>query len=226
MGIKRSKAKDEPVTADQVDEGFATELVRKLVDLGIDGVGPLDSAATVAQRAVDKYGDVEKAIDVLASQHVKVAAAGGFITGVGGIFTMPVSLPANVIEFYVVATRLTAAVAHLRGYDLSDRSVRTAILLVLMGADAEDILAKAGLSKGLSPTARLGSLATRRLPPAALMVVNKGIGFRLVTQVGQRGLAKLGKVVPLVGGAIGAGLDGYLLKRIGDAARRELPRIS
>ena len=59
------------------------------------------------------------------------------------------------------------------------------------------------------------------------MVVNKAVGFRLLTTASRKSLAKLGKGVPMVGGVLGAGLDTYLLKRIADHARHEFPpRVS
>ena len=42
-------------------------------------------------------------------------AAGGFITGVGGLWAMPLALPVNVVEFYVQAARMVSAIATLRG---------------------------------------------------------------------------------------------------------------
>jgi hypothetical protein len=137
---------------------------------------------------------------------------------------MPIALPANVIEFYLTATRMVAAIAQVRGYDIDNPQIRTAILLTLVGADADDLLRKAGVVGGLGAGGRLTSLAAQRLPGPALMMINKAIGFRIVGQAGRATLGRLGKAVPLVGGAIGAGLDTYLLKRIADNARAEFPR--
>jgi hypothetical protein len=199
-------------------ERTATQLVARLVDAGIDGVGPLDPAATVAERALSaRGGDAEAAIDDVVALHTKLAAAGGFVTGLGGFITLPVALPANVVGFYGIATRMVAATAHLRGYDLSRDEVRTAVLLVLVGVDADSILTKAGMS----PMGRVAGLAMRRLPAPALMVLNKGIGFRLLSQIGRKGLGRLGRGVPLAGGIIGAGLDWRLVRKVARDARSE-----
>jgi hypothetical protein len=40
---------------------------------------------------------------------------------------MPVALPANVAEFYLIATRMVAAIADVRGYDVTDPQIRTAV---------------------------------------------------------------------------------------------------
>lgn len=197
----------------------AAGLIERLLDVGIDGAGPFDSAQQVADVATSEQPDAEAAIDKIVASHLKKAAAGGFITGLGGIMTMTVALPANVVEFYLVATRMVAALASVRGYDIRRAEVRSAVLLTLVGADSDDLLKKAGVMS----TGRLANLASERLPGPALMALNKGVGFRLASQMGKKGLTRFGKMVPVVGGAVGAGVDTYLLHRIADHARQEFP---
>jgi hypothetical protein len=199
--------------------GAVTGLVEHLLDLGIDGKGPFDSAQKVADVKRAERPDAENAVDAVVQAHLKLAAAGGFVTGLGGFITLPVALPFNVLEFYVVATRTVAAIESLRGYDIKQPEIRSAVLLTLVGADADDLLKKAGVMS----TGRLSNLAAQRLPGPALMVVNKAVGFRLLSTAGKKTLTRFGKGVPVIGGVVGAGLDTYLLKRIADHARHEFP---
>ncbi|WP_347350402.1 hypothetical protein [Intrasporangium sp.] len=202
----------------------ATRLVQRLLDVGIDGVGPFASAHDVADAAlVDAGGQVEKAVAGVRRTHQRMAAAGGFVTGLGGFFAMPVSLPANVLTFYLIGTRMTAAVARLRGYDIDQPEIRSAILLTLVGADRDDILRKAGLHP---PGGRLAALAVDQLSPPALMVLNKAVGFHLLGKLGDGVLAGLGRGVPLLGGAVGGGMDVYLVGRIARQAGLEFPPVS
>ncbi len=197
----------------------ATAMVDTLLGVGIDGAGPFDSARQIADVALAEHPDTERAVDAVVGTHLRMATAGGFVTGLGGIVTLPVALPANILEFYVLATRMVAGVATARGYDTRKPEVRSAVLLTLVGADSDDLLRKAGVTS----TGRLANLAGQRLPAPAMMVINKGVGFRLVSQVGQKALARFGKAVPLLGGVVGAGLDRYLMGGIADHARREFP---
>ena len=197
-----------------------TGLIENLLDVGIDGKGPFDSAQKVADAKRSERPDAEDAIDAVVRGHLKLAAAGGFVTGLGGFITLPVALPANVLEFYIVATRMVGSIASLRGYDIKQPEIRSAVLLTLVGADADDLLKKAGVMS----TGRLSNLAAQRLPGPALMVVNKAVGFRLLSTVGKKSLVRLGRGVPVIGGVMGAGLDSYLLKRISDHARHEFPK--
>jgi hypothetical protein len=207
---------DDPSRADRVVDA----LIDRLLRTGIDGVGRLDSARKVAAEALRSEGSAERAIDAIVSSHTKLAATGGFVTGLGGFVTLPVALPANVVGFYIVATRMVASIAAVQGHDVTKDEVRTAVLLSLSGDDATEILRKAG---GGVITGRATSLALDRLPPAALMAVNKGVAFRIVVQLGEKGLGRLGRMVPLAGGFIGGGIDAYFMNRLAKHARKEFP---
>ena len=200
--------------------GAAVSLVTRLLESGIDGRGPLGSAEEVAADALAKTGSPEKAVSRVVSNHVKLAAAQGFVTSLGGFITLPVSLPANVAGFYMVATRMTAAVAHLRGYDIGDHQIRSAVLLTLVGAESDYLLRKAG---SVAPPSTMANLAAQGLPGPALMMVNKAVGFKILTQVGKTSLSRFGRAVPVIGGAVGAGLDGMLMKSVGKQALEEFP---
>lgn len=205
--------------ADAKLSAAADGLVERLLSVGIDGRGTFDSAATVAGAARARRGDPERAIDDIVAEHTRLAAASGFVTGLGGFVTLPVALPANVAGFYLLATRMAAAIAHVRGYQIDDARVRSAILLSLVGAGSGEVLTRVGYSS----TGKLAEFATQRLPGPVLMAINKGVAFRMLTRIGRSAFARVGRGVPLVGGVLGAGLDGYLIRRIADHVRTEFP---
>jgi hypothetical protein len=211
--------KQEPaLTEEDLENGLssraASAMLRKLMDVGLDGLGPIESVHRAVDDALEKENTPEEAVDLIVRKHVRYAAMGGFVTGLGGLFTMFVAIPANITVFYVLATRMVGGIASVRGYDVNKPEVRTAVLLALVGADSDDVLRKAGITSG----GKVAQMAMGRLPKAALMVINKGVAFRISTEMGVR---TLGRLVPVVGGAVGAGLDGYLMHGIADHARQE-----
>ena len=212
----------EAASAQPADDGAVARMVQILLDAGLDGVGPLKSAREVADDARLATRTTDAAVAKVARSHVTRGGIGGFVTSVGGFVPMPIALPVNVLEFYVQATRMVGAIAALRGYDVNEPHVRTAVLLALVGSDADEVLAKAGLATG---GGRMVSLAAGRLPPAALLIVNKAIGFRLLRGVGEKAFAKLGRGVPLLGGFVGGGVDVWMMKRIADHAMGEFPQV-
>lgn len=205
------------------DPGAIDRLVEMLVDTGLEGRGPLSSAREVADGALAKAGgDAEKAIAALARATMVTGSIGGFLTGLGGFVTMPVSLPVNVAEFYLQAVRMVGSIATLRGYDISEPRVRTAVLLTLVGSDAGEVLKKAGMATAGS---RITSYALGGLPPAALMVINKAVGFRLMRGVSEKVLSRFGRGIPVAGGLVGGGIDGFMMKKIADQAMKEFPAV-
>ena len=210
-------------TEPNADPGAIDRLVEMLVDAGLDGRGPLSSARERADAALARSGgDREKAIGALARSTTVTGAIGGFVTGLGGFVTMPVSLPVNVAEFYIQAVRMVGGIAALRGYDLDEPRIRTAVLLTLVGSDSDEVLKKAGMT---TASGRITSYALKGLPPAALMVVNKAVGFRLMRGVSEKVLSRFGRGIPLAGGIVGGGIDAYMMKKIADHAMKEFPAL-
>ncbi|HEY6738644.1 MAG TPA: EcsC family protein [Actinopolymorphaceae bacterium] len=204
-------------------ERVANALLDRLLGVGIDGAGKVPSAQQTAERALRRAdGDIERAVDDIVSAHTRLAGVGGFVTGFGGFVTLAVALPVNVVEFYIIATRMVAAIAAVRGHDVRQDQVRTSVLLTLAGNDATKVLAKAGVG---AVSGRLTSLALRPLPTSALMVINKGVAFRLIVRAGQRTLVRFGRMIPLVGGVLGGAFDVYLVRRIAKNGKRQFPRL-
>lgn len=219
--VAQTRSALEEANSGHSEGGAIDRLVRLLMSIGIDGKGPIKSARAIADKALAaESGDVERAVRAVSGSAIRGGTAGGFVTGLGGFVTMPVALPANLLEFYVQATRMVAAVATLRGYDLTEPQIRTAVMLTLVRSDADDVLKKAGMATG---TGRVAAFALKRLPASAMMIVNKAIGFRLLRGVGEKFLSRLGRGVPFVGGIIGGGLDAWMMSRIAANARKQFP---
>jgi EcsC protein family len=223
MALRKADEDRVPARVDPGNEGAVARLVQVLLDAGIDGLGPLKSAKEMAHAARLSSRSGDAAVAKVARNHVAKGGVGGFVTGIGGFLTMPIALPANVVEFYVGATRMVAAIADLRGYDVDDPKVRTAVLLTLVGSDADDVLKKAGLAGGMK--GKVIGLAAGQLPPAGLLMLNKAIGFRLLRGVGEKAFSRLGRGVPLAGGVLGGGVDMWMMKRIADHAMHEFPPL-
>ena len=202
--------------------GRVSQFVRRLLEFGLDRRGPVESAAEYARRVRSHSHSDDDAIHKIRRQFLVGGGVGGFATGLGGFVVMPVAIPVNVLEFYIQATRMVGAIATVRGHDISDPGVRTAVLLTLVGSRAQDILADVGVTSTAGPVA---NIALRRLPPEALMMVNKAIGMRLLKSLGERTLTKLGRAVPFAGGVIGGGVDVWMMKRIADQAQRSFPEV-
>ena len=225
--VKATRSALDAANDPAVDEGTTNRAISKVVmmmlDIGLDGRGPIKSAVRVARQAEADKGQVDEAVHAIARGTMLRGGIGGFVTGVGGYVTMPIALPVNVLEFYVQATRMVGAIATLRGYDVKDERIRAAVLLTLVGAKSDEVLKKAGMSTG---GGRLASLALRNMPPSAMIMVNKAVGFHLMRGLGGKVLGRLGRGVPIAGGFVGGAIDAYMMKQIADHAMKEFPALS
>jgi hypothetical protein len=210
--------------SETVDDGVlgraSTDLVRRLVAVGIDGFGPLPSAARAAAKVRASTASEDDAIEALIWSATRSVAVGGFLTGLGGFVTVPVALPANVLGYYVVATRTVAGIAALRGYDLARADVRSAVMLAMVEADAQSLLTRFGVS---GHGGVVTGLVSGQLSVPAQMVLDKGVGFQLLSRLGRSTLGRFGRGVPLAGGLVGAASDAWMLRRTARAAMTAFP---
>lgn len=197
----------------------ATRLVQAIVSVGIDGLGPWQPAIDVSRAALETSWTVEEAVGQIKTEHSRLAARSGFLTGLGGFVTLPVALPANVVGFTLVGARMAAAVASARGYDVARDDVRTAVLLTLVGGDITGPVARLGVAR----PGQLTQAALGELDAGSLALLNRAVAFRLLVLVGRRGMARLGRAIPLAGGMAGAGLDAWGLRRVAAETDRVFP---
>ncbi|KRK74270.1 EcsC family protein [Lacticaseibacillus nasuensis] len=158
------------------------------------------------QELVDDYlskYSPEVAIKHLVNYQTTKAATSGFVTGFGGIITMPVTIPANVATVILFQMRMIAAIATIRGYDLKSDQVQTFVYATLAGSSVVDIMKKTGVVIG--DKMLLGVL--KKIPGRALTKINQAVGFRMLTKFGTKGSINLVKVVPVAGAAVGGVID-------------------
>ncbi|MGA8246340.1 MAG: EcsC family protein, partial [Nocardioides sp.] len=133
-----------PARLTELAPGLTAAFVRQALHRAIHGVGPLPPAASAADSQLrEQRGDVERAIHEVIENHVRYAGAQGFVTNLGGLATMAVTVPTNITGLALVQCRMIAGIAHLRGYDLTDPRVRNAVLVCLLGDDAVRDLVRA-----------------------------------------------------------------------------------
>ena len=210
----------QPARLTELAPGLTAAFVREALHRAIHGIGPLAPAAAAAEAQLrEQHGNVERAIHEVIENHVRYAGAQGFVTNLGGPALMTVMVPANISGLALVQCRMIAGIAHLRGYDLSDPRVKNAVLVCLLGE--ETVQARVGDRSIPAPPMAIATAPAH--DPTLDQVVSAEVAADLVARVaGKRVAGKAGRRVPLVGGFIGAGVDGYATWRIGRYADREL----
>lgn len=204
------------------DSSKALALVDKVMALGIDGAGPLKSSIELAEEYLGdpRYSSMPKRVDSLIKWETTKNFTSGFATGLGGLITLPVSVPAGIGLAWVVQSRMVGAIAHLHGYDVHDDRVRTLVMAALVGdASVKEALKRAGVEI----SQRGGRAAVKRIPGHVLIAINKKIGFRLLTKAGEKGVVNITKLVPVLGGVVGGGVDAAACRTVAAVARKTFP---
>ena len=136
MGISKEIGRRLAPQAHKLAPGLTTQFVHESLQRALDGVGPLPPAAEAADKQLaEQGGDIERAVHEVIENHVRYAGAQGFVTNLGGLATLAVALPANIVGLTLLQCRMVAGIAHLRGYDLDDPRVHNAVLACILGED-------------------------------------------------------------------------------------------
>jgi len=156
--------------------------------------------------------------------HVRYAGVEGLVTNLGGLVTAALVAPLNISGLALIQCRMVAGIAHLRGYDLDDPRVRNAILTCLLGEETVSSLVR----KRKLPAPPMALATAPVHDPDLDRIISAEVASSLITKVaGKRLATTVGRRVPVVGGLVGAGADGYETWRIGRYADRELlPRVA
>jgi hypothetical protein len=200
--------------------GVSAGIVQNALHRAITGVGPLPGAAQAADKQLEEQrGSVARAVREIIENHVAYASVNGFATNLGGLVTTAVTLPANVTGLALIECRMVAGIAHLRGYDLDDPRVRDAILVTLLGEDKVNRQIKR--KKLPAPPMAIATAPVH--DPDLDRVVAAEVTAELLTRVAGKRLATVvGRRIPIVGGVVGAGVDGWETFKVGRYAAREL----
>jgi uncharacterized protein (DUF697 family) len=192
-------------------------LATYLLEKGLAGAGPLSSAEDLASEyLIDaSYGSDEARVDALIRRETRKNFTTGFVTGLGGIVTFPVTIPAALGASWLIQARMAGAIARIYGHDLASERVRTKVLLSLAGDVAKEAMNDLGLKLGNKLTQR----AVDQIPGRLLVEVNKRIGARLLANVGARVLMKVPRAVPILGGVVGGSLDAVVCRMTGRSAK-------
>ena len=202
------------------EESKIIKFTQWLTSIGTDGLPALGfcSSEELANEYIwdDSYESDDDRVSSLIRWETSKTFGSGFITGLGGIVTLPVTIPAALAAAYVVQARLVGAIAKIYGFDLKNDRVKTAILLTLIGGSAENILKNAGVEISKIYAKKLIS----QLPRQVLIKINHAIGKQIVTKSGTRGIVNLTRMVPLVGGLVGGTVDAVSTRIVGYAAKK------
>ena len=191
------------------------QLLDKLYAQCLDGIPKVSPPISeLANDYLEKHGSVYTAANSFVDYQVAKCTTSGFLTGIGGLITLPVAIPANISSVLYVQMRMIACLAYMGGYDVGSDQVQTLVYACLAGVAVNQLLKQAGIQFGN----KFAVAMVRKIPGSVLTKINQKIGFRFITKFGSTGIINLGKAIPFVGGVIGGGMDFVETRVIADRA--------
>ncbi len=179
-------------------------LLDKLYDQSVQGIAKVSPPIeALANDYLQKSKNVNNASKKFINYQIAKCTTSGFVTGLGGLITLPVAIPANVGSVMYVQMRMIACLAYMGGYDTNSDQVQTLVYACLAGISIDQILKNVGIQFGTKFTMAM----VKKIPGTVLTKINQKVGFRFLTKFGTKGLINIGKAVPIVGGVIGGGFD-------------------
>lgn len=205
--------------SEAVTESAGLKIINWVSDHGINGIGPLSSATDLAQEYLidDSYADHDDRVASLVNWEVSKNFTSGFVTGLGGLITLPVAIPSALGASWAIQARMSAAIAKIYGHDITEDRVRTFVMLTLLGDAMVDTLKEVGI---VAATKAMSAQIASKLSGQVLIDINKKVGFRLLTKAGEKGLINVTKMVPIIGGLIGGTIDAATCRAVGSAAKK------
>lgn len=178
----------------------------------------LGKASPLVEDFANDYLSKEKEPSIAANKMINnqiiKCSTSGFITGFGGLITLPITIPANISSVLYVQMRMIACTAYMAGFDLKSDQVQTLVYACLAGVSVTEVIKQTGIKIGV----KMATSAIKKIPGKTLTKINQKVGFRFVTKFGEKGIINLGKLVPGVGAIIGGSLDYFETKIIAKRA--------
>lgn len=198
------------------------QLLRRLYDRAVQGLPVLGTPAEVAGRFQSETGSSATAADQLTQRYVMLCGATGFVCGLPGYMSMPLTIPANVAGVLLLQLHLGATLVVLAGRDPHDTAVREQVIGCIIDSHDEEPEG-AGAHGG-------GHEAEKDEALGLLDRLGMKLGERGVRFIGEQAVQWVSRIarrsrrgarsLPLLGGAVAGVADGYATREASRRVRR------
>jgi len=191
-------------------------LLKPLYRRALGGLPLLGTPAETAGRYLARPGTLHERAEQMAQAHLALTASTGFVCGLGGFITLPVTLPTNLVGVALLQLHLCASTAFLGAHDPADPAVRSQCIACLLGVGQSSDEGDAAQEVVDRSAVKLAERGLRLLTETAVGVATRagkwGAGRVVRSQIPRRSL-------PLVGGVLGGATDLHATRRVAEAAR-------
>ncbi len=188
----------------QVNKGIIAKTLDWAYSKAVSGFTGVDSAYDLGNSYLAQQGSLEAQVDSLIKWQVAKAATSGFVTGLGGVMIMPLTVPANIASVIYVQIRMIAAIAYMGGHDIREDRVKSLIYICMVGNGAKELLKDMSIKAGERLAAKIA----------------EKVSTNIASTTGQKSVTSLGKAVPVLGGVVGGSYDAITTRVVGKVAKK------
>lgn len=188
----------------QVNKGIIAKTLDWAYSKAVSGFTGVDSAYDLGNSYLAQKGSLEDQVDSLIKWQVAKAATSGFVTGLGGVMIMPLTVPANIASVIYVQIRMIAAIAYMGGHDIREDRVKSLIYICMVGNGAKELLKDMSVKAGERLVAKIA----------------EKVSTNIASKTGQKSVTSLGKAVPVLGGVVGGSYDAITTRVVGKVAKK------
>lgn len=190
-------------------------VLTKVIDFAISTDRRRVTEYVKRMRIIYPHLDPEKLARAIVSRKSLQCGAIGALTGIGGLSTLPVAVPMDLIATWRIQAFMVAAVAEAYGYQLSPEELKTDIIILMGANSAKESLKRFGIEVGKELTRRA---IQRHLTREVMKRIWRVVGMKIITKAGEKSLTSFTKLIPLVGAPIGFGFDYVAARAVGKVA--------
>ncbi|WP_431471863.1 EcsC family protein [Nonlabens sp. SCSIO 43208] len=139
----------------------------------------------------------------------------GAATGVGGLITLPITVPVDLIASWKIQIGLAFAIAHVYGQTHDTADLKTDVYLILAGNSAKEALKTVGVVASKEITKKA---IQKKVSVEVMKKIWKVVPQKIITKAGEKSLTSFTKMVPLLGAPIGFGFDYFSTRVVGSFA--------
>lgn len=154
-------------------------------------------------------------IDKLIRNESLKAGFWGFVTGFGGIFLLPITLPVNIVAVIFIQIRMISAIAKIGEYDLNDEKVAMLVKSCIIGNSIKEILKDMSIKE----SGVIAKEVINKLSVVTMTKISFKIEFKVATDVGKKTTLNISKIIPFISGIIGFIIESLATFSVGYVAK-------
>jgi EcsC protein family len=197
------------------DLGATYQIVSKIVSTVATQRGEAIQRVVADERAKQPTLSNEELAGLFIKRRAFYSGVSGGLTSLGGIITLPVSVPVGLLSSLAFQAEIMLTVAHIYGHDLHHDDRYLDLLLLFLGNSVHEVMKRLGIAAGQRLTR---AVVDRVFTREVMYMIWRIVGKNVLTKAGAKSTFSLMRAVPFISAPIGFAFDYAAARALGKAA--------